>query len=72
MIGLLILAILLVMALSASVYLIGYLLGSHGWRAKLDQVRAESRVAERQLHDLTRKAFIAMSDRAFRCPDHRD
>lgn len=66
MIGLLIVAILLLLALSASAYLIGYLLGSHGWRAKLDQVRAESREAERQLHDLTRDAFVAMSEQALR------
>lgn len=70
MIGLLIITILLVLALSASVYLIGYLLGSHGWRAKLEQVRAESREAERQLHDLTRDAFVAMSEQALRYRDH--
>lgn len=66
MVGLLILLILLVVALSASVYLIGYLLGGQTWRARLDRVRAESLEAERQLHNLTRNAFVAMSEH-----DHR-
>jgi cob(I)alamin adenosyltransferase len=62
MIGLLILSVLLLLTLSASTYLLGYTLGGHGWRAKLDQARTESREAERQLHNLTRDAVIAMSE----------
>ncbi len=66
MVGLIILLVLLLAGLSTSVYLIGYRLGSESWRVKLDRVRTESRQAEQQLHDLTRDAFVAMSEHALR------
>lgn len=65
MIGLLVLVILLIAALTTSVYLLGYQLGQT-WHAKIDQARVQSREAEHQLHDLTRDAFVAMSEHALR------
>jgi hypothetical protein len=53
----------LVLALS---YLLGFRLGSHSWISEAHRVRAEAAVAERQLHDLTRQAFVAMAEEAER------
>jgi hypothetical protein len=66
MMGLLILSVVLLLALSASIYLLGYALGGQAWRAKLDQARAESHEAERQLQILARDALVGMSEHASR------
>ena len=45
-------------------FLLGFRLGGHSWIAEAQRVRAEAAVAERQLHDLTRAAFVAMAEEA--------
>lgn len=48
------------------IYLLGFRLGSQSWICELQRVRTEAADAERQLHDLTRSAFIAMAEAAER------
>ena len=48
------------------VYLLGFRLGSTSWLAESQRVRAQAAVAERQLHELTRQAFVAMAEEAER------
>lgn len=43
-------------------FLLGFRLGSSQWQSRLLQVQMESARARRQLHDLTREAFVAMAD----------
>lgn len=62
----LLLVILLVAALVGLTFLLGFRLGGQSWLAELHEVRAEAAAAERQLHDLTRSAFVAMAEEAER------
>ena len=48
------------------VYLLGFRLGGQSRISELQRVRAEAAEAERQLHDLTRSAFVAMAEAAER------
>ena len=48
----------------ALTFLLGFRLGGQSWIAEAQRVRAEAAVAERQLHDLTRAAFVAMAEEA--------
>ena len=48
------------------VYLLGFRLGGQSGVSELQRVRAEAAEAERQLHDLTRSAFVAMAEAAER------
>ena len=57
----LILSVALVVVLT---YLLGFRLGGQSWIAEAQRVRAGAAVAERQLHDMTRAAFIAMAEEA--------
>lgn len=66
MIGLLVLITLLTTMLSASFYLLGFRLGGEHAQEELLRVRLEAAAAERQLHELTRNAFVAMSEEAKR------
>jgi uncharacterized membrane protein YciS (DUF1049 family) len=50
--------------LGAALFLLGFQLGGEHWQARLLRVRLESERAQRQMHDLTRQAFVAMSQRA--------
>ncbi len=62
-----ILAIFLLLSVSLIItltYLLGFRLGGQSWIAEAQRVRAEAAVAERQLHDLTRAAFVAMAEQA--------
>jgi hypothetical protein len=43
---------------------LGFRTGGGSWLAELQRVRAESAVAERQMHDLTARAFVAMAEQA--------
>lgn len=61
LLALLILSIGLIVALT---FLLGFRLGGQSWLAEAQRVRAEAAVAERQLHDLTRAAFVAMAEEA--------
>ena len=47
-------------------YLLGFRLGAQSWISEAQRVRAEAAAAERQLHDLTRSAFVAMAEEAER------
>lgn len=51
------------------VYLLGFRLGGTSWLSELTRVRAEAAQAERQLHDLTRQAFVAMAEEVERRRD---
>lgn len=55
-----------VVVIVALAYLLGFRLGGQSWISEAQRVRAEAAVAERQLHDLTREAFVAMSEAAER------
>ena len=57
----LVLAVTLVVILT---YLLGFRLGGQSWMTEANRVRAEAAAAERQLHDLTRSAFVAMAEQA--------
>ena len=48
--------------LAAFAFFLGFRLGGDHWQTELQQVRIEAIQAERQLHDLTRHAFIAMAE----------
>jgi hypothetical protein len=52
--------------LVAMAYLLGFRLGGDSWLAEINRVRAESAIAERRLHDLTRQAFVAMAEETTR------
>lgn len=47
-------------------FLLGFRLGGQSWITEAHRVRAEAAAAERQLHDLTRSAFVAMAEEAQR------
>jgi hypothetical protein len=64
----LVIAIAMVLALT---YLLGFRLGGQSWVAEAQCVRAQAAAAERQLHDLTRSAFVAMAEEAERRRDGR-
>jgi membrane protein DedA with SNARE-associated domain len=49
-------------------FLFGFRVGGRFWQTELQHARFEAARAERQLHDLTREAFVAMADHA----DERD
>lgn len=53
-----------IVLLAVAAYLLGFRIGGQHWRTRLDEVRAESAEASRQMHDLTREAFVAMTDYA--------
>jgi uncharacterized membrane protein YciS (DUF1049 family) len=62
MMTLTLLLVLALLALAASVFLLGFRLGGEHWLAELNRVRLEAARAERQIHDLTRQAFVAMAE----------
>ena len=53
-----------VLSIVALTFLLGFRLGGQSWIAEAQRVRAEAAVAERQLHDMTRAAFVAMAEEA--------
>jgi hypothetical protein len=66
MIWLLLLTLATLLVLVTAVFLLGFRIGSSAWRAELDQVRTDSILAAREMHDLTRQAFVAMATAAER------
>jgi uncharacterized membrane protein YciS (DUF1049 family) len=60
----LILFVAALLALAALVFILGFRLGGEHWRSELVQVRLEAARARRQLHELTRQAFVAMAEEA--------
>jgi hypothetical protein len=47
-------------------YLLGFRLGGRYGESRIIQIRRESTEASRQMHDLTREAFVAMAEHALR------
>ena len=66
--ALLLLAVALIVMLT---FLLGFRLGGHSWIAEVQRVRAEAAAAERELHRMTRTAFITMADEANRRRDRQ-
>ena len=66
MTALVLLLVLALATLTAAVFLLGFRLGGDRWQSELTRVRLEAAHAERQLHDLTRQAFISMAEHAER------
>jgi len=62
MIELLIIVLAAVAALGAALFLLGFRLGGDHWQSELAKVRLEAAQAERQLHDVTRSAFVSMAE----------
>lgn len=55
--------LLFIVAVTA-MFLLGFRLGGEHWSEELTRVRLEAAQAERRLHDLTRSAFVAMTEAA--------
>ncbi|MCP3880848.1 MAG: hypothetical protein GY701_21005 [Sulfitobacter sp.] len=67
MIALIIILLLMGVTLAITLtYLLGFRLGSHYSSTETQRVRAQAAAAQRQLHDLTRVAFVAMAEEARR------
>lgn len=64
MIALTVIVVVLLAGLAGSVFLLGFRLGGGHWRVESARVRMEAAQAERQLHNLTRQAFVAMAEEA--------
>lgn len=69
MIALVVALFIVTILLGGVMFLLGFRLGGDHWLSELARVRMEAAHAERQLHDLTRQAFVAMSEEAER---HRE
>lgn len=52
--------------LATAIFLLGFRLGGEHWQRELLRVRSTAAQAQRQLHDLTRQAFVAMAEEAQR------
>ena len=55
----------IVLAIVAS-FLLGFRLGGSHWQTRLIRTQMQAASARRQLHDLTRQAFVAMADHVLR------
>ena len=53
-------------ALVATVFLLGFRVGDGSSATNLARVRSEAGEAQRRMHDLTRQAFLAMAEEAER------
>jgi hypothetical protein len=62
MIVFLVLVVLAVFVLIGSTFVLGFRLGGDHWQSELAKVRLQAAQAERQLHNLTRQAFITMAE----------
>lgn len=60
MLPLTIVVLMLVSALAAVVYLLGFRLGHESTHERVARVRLDAVDAERRIHELTRNAFVAM------------
>ncbi len=75
MIELTILLLLAIASLVVAVYLVGFRMGGEEPMSALTQVQVEAAHAAREMHDLTRSAFVAMAEEAERlrrCPTQGD
>jgi hypothetical protein len=66
MMFLLILILLVLTGLLVAVFTLGFHVAGVNWQRQLLGVRAEAAEASRAMHDLTRRAFIAMAEEADR------
>jgi hypothetical protein len=62
MVALVIVLVIVIAGLAAALFLLGFRVGGEHWQEEVARVRLEAAHAERQLHDLTRQAFVAMSE----------
>lgn len=66
MVFLLILILLVLAGLLVAVFTFGFHVAGTNWQRQLLQARTEAAEAGRQMHDLTRRAFVAMAEEAER------
>lgn len=66
MIALLLLSLILLTVLLATLFLLGFRIGGEHWQEQALQIRHEGARASRQMHELTRQAFVAMAEEADR------
>jgi hypothetical protein len=66
MIGLVLVLVFAIVALSGALFLLGFRLGGGHWKGELSRVRMEAVHAEHQLHELTRQAFTTMAEESQR------
>ena len=52
-------------------FLLGFRLGGQSWVGEVQRIKADAASAQRQMHDLTRAAFVAMAERAQQDPQQR-
>ena len=52
------------LAVGVGVFLLGFQVGGRFWQSESQRTRFEAARAERQLHDLTREAFVAIAEHA--------
>jgi hypothetical protein len=71
MVTLAIVILIILLGLTAAVFLLGFRLGGEHWQSEVTKIRMEAARAERQLHDLTRQAFVAMTQHAERSERER-
>ena len=64
MVCLIFLYIVMLLGLVAAVFLLGSRLAGDHWQSELLKVRLQAAQAERRLHDLTREAFVSMTEHA--------
>ena len=56
----------LLLGLFAAIFLLGFRVGGGQWQEELAHVRLEAALAQRQMHNLTRQAFVAMAEQTER------
>ena len=66
MIVLLLVFLVLLSALMAALCLLGFRVGGEEWQREALRVRQDGVGASRELHELTRRAFVAMAEEADR------
>lgn len=64
MIAIVIVLLVLLALVAGLAFLLGFRIGGEHWLGELTRVRMEAADAERQLHHLTREAFMAMAEHA--------
>ena len=66
MIILLVLILILLTTLMTTLFLLGFRIGGEHWQREVLQVRHEGARASREMHELTRRAFVSMAEEAER------
>jgi hypothetical protein len=55
-----------VLAVVVGIFLLGFQVGGRFWQSEVQRTRFAAARAERQMHDMTRDAFVAMTEHAER------